>query len=166
MMKRNNVRKEMRNKTNKKVIRLGDCIIRVREVHEHYSVFELRGRECGFKTYLKIYRSDFAELGRAIMESATIAPTVVCRIDGVHVKHREYTQHMDEAESTFKFYESRHAYIEVHSAGGHCLVALADHDTGKIYRTVSFETHRYLDDIKRFRSTINNMYFENRSTFA
>lgn len=163
---KNNVKKEMRNKTNKKVIRLGDCMIRVREVHETYAVLELKGRECGFKTYLKIYNTDAKTLMTVLMESTTIAPLAGCKIMGIHAKHREFTQCSDETESTFKFYESRHASIEIISSGGHCIITLADEGTGKIYRTTSFEAYRHLEDLKRFRSTVNNMYFENRSTFA
>jgi hypothetical protein len=140
------------------VFRIEDCVVRVVRLEGDYIIFEITGRERGFKTTFRISKSDFRRLANSIYDAKCISTLVVDTIiKDIHAKHREYTMIAgEETEMTYKYYESRNSIIYISARGGHCIVCLTD-GKDKVFRTISFEVQKHVNGFKRLSKMLSDM---------
>ena len=143
-------------KTNNNFIKIEDCVVRLVRVEGDFVIFELTGREQGFKTTFKISKSQVNELG-CILSNASIinAMGISDKIVNIHAKHREYTMTDKETCMSYKYYESRNCEIHVVSRGGYAIVCLRDNNDN-VYRTVAFRVQKYADQFKKMARMIKD----------
>lgn len=139
------------------VFRIEDCVVRVVRLEGDYAIFEIIGRERGFKTTFRIGRADFRRLASFVYDAKSISTLGTSNvIKNIHAKHREYTMiHGKETQMTYKYYESRNAEINIVTRGGHCIICL--HDDEIVYRTLSFRVQKHEQGFKRLSKMLSDM---------
>lgn len=137
-------------------IKIEDCILRVVRVEGDFIIFEITGRECGFKTTFRISKDKLVKLGHMLNNARVISSLAFSdKIEHIHAKHREYTKCDNESQMTYKYYECRSCIIRVDSRGGYAIVCLID-DHDKVYRTMAFCVEKYAEQFKKLNRMIHD----------
>lgn len=122
----------------RKNFKIENTSIKLTQVKKDYIVLDLTGVENGFETLVKLTYDQADQIYRNLLYLAYTIPGKIneAKIEGIHMKHREYTRLYNEEDFTTKYTNNKECFIQIVSVGGHCIINLGDKDHN--FRSESF----------------------------
>ena len=146
----------MMKKQMNKNFKLGDVTVAINKVTTENVVLKFTGKEHGFVTLVEFNVKSLQEIYRFISKNNYVSSQLNARfVDGLRMKHREYTRCDHETEMTFKYHTSDDGGIHIVILGGHCMISItAGYPDMRHYRTIAFNLCDNFDVLEKLRGYI------------
>lgn len=146
-------------KTNEIVLVLGKVKVTFNKATSSGMIVTLTSNVNGFKLIMKLNNGVIKKIKDTIYKSRAVNSGlyVAKPLTGLYIKCREYTIGPGESEMSYKFYDTKKGFIEMHSVNGCVIVRIANDEHERTHCNFCFEAETVIREIERITPVINRI---------